>query len=311
LPNQKRNDKVICLFEKYLLDKGESPVSALLTKDEMKTDSRNHTPLHFAAAEQLLKCTQIDKGESPVSALLTKDEVKAVALELWAKRNVYNVAIVGDKFRWEQFVNFLYDLVGEKIPEEYHKRKSILYQTIPQSDTTWVELVKKGLEESDKQFPNGLPEAEHRYECLWQMYCNIANKGGLSKEMWVNFCLWFGLPTSTSNGSIFDRVSSFLEQYHSYFHGIVADVEEKLATRMDGAYMLRFSGTCGGQFTLSWAAGKKPKNTRIDRKEDGFYYENVKYPSISAIVDRLIIVKAIVTPVPGDFCYRKKQLSAS
>lgn len=93
---------------------------------------------------------------------------------------------------------------------------------------------------------------------------------------------WLGPLTTTAD--FYTNLSSLLSK--AWFHGSVgtSEAEHRLADRSDGCFLIRFSTTSPGSFTLSKNKGSKTVHQRIDSKNGLFHVGSRSYNTLEALL---------------------------
>jgi serine/threonine protein kinase len=124
----------------------------------------------------------------------------------------------------------------------------------------------------------------------------------VTMEGFGNFASWFGPLSSNQLPPLMERVRSVLKR--SYFHGDIStkDAEDRLAGKHVGTFLVRFSTSSPGYYTISKvAADGSIQHQRIVHQPNhpSFYIQNREYASLDNLIQQNAMQLNLVTPCLG------------
>jgi len=152
-----------------------------------------------------------------------------------------------------------------------------------------------------------IPENDISYKCLETV---LASSSGdiLAKSKIVNItrfgqvCSWFGpLEQKGRTSILFDNLTSTLKE--KWFHGDLTqqEAEDRLSDQTKGTFLIRFSASAPGCFTISHINKSKQlchqRVTHVPGK--GFYFWEDRYDSLRDLIKDQRKKQYFVSPCPG------------
>lgn len=203
------------------------------------------------------------------------------------------------------FIPKIYDAIGKTLPKRYHEAMILDNKS---SNLHRIEQRTIEMEEAAQCLRNPLTKATYQYECLYFIMINVSrSRNFINKDQWNDLTNWYG----DVNEHFLDTIQQFIEDHYEYFHGIVSDIEDILKRYSPRHFLLRYSDSKPGAFTISYTPPRisndvieRPRHARIYRKGEGIYlYDETYYKSVKEIIEELKTKNLIETPVHGDFWF--------